>query len=54
MLILTAPGDRAGSVRLTTPGGRSRTIDVEPGHTVQAYVTDTVKSPNIPWSFVVT
>ena len=54
VLILTAPGDRAGSVRLTTPGGRSRTIDVEAGHTVQAYVTDTVKSPNSPWSFVVT
>jgi hypothetical protein len=54
VLILSAPGKRSGTVRLTTPGGRSRTIEVEAGHTVQTYVTDTVKSKTGPWPFVVT
>jgi hypothetical protein len=54
VLILSAPGKRSGTVRLTTPGGRSRTIEVEAGHTVQTYITDTVKSKTGPWPFVVT
>jgi hypothetical protein len=53
VLVLTAPG-AAGSVRLTTPSGHTRTINVAAGHTVQTYVTDTVKSATGPWSFVVT
>ncbi|HVS67917.1 MAG TPA: DUF5719 family protein [Mycobacteriales bacterium] len=53
VLILTAP-DTAGSVRLTTPSGHSRTINIAAGHTVQTYVTDTVKAATGPWPFVVT
>jgi hypothetical protein len=54
VLILSAPGNNSGRVRLTTPGGASRTIDIEAGHTVQTYVTDTVKTKSGPWSFVLT
>ncbi|HVV77881.1 MAG TPA: DUF5719 family protein [Mycobacteriales bacterium] len=53
VLILSAPAG-AGSVRVTTPSGGSRTINVAAGHTVQTYLTDLVKSRTGPWSFVVT
>ncbi|HWC34950.1 MAG TPA: DUF5719 family protein [Mycobacteriales bacterium] len=54
ILLLSAPSTRAGSVRVTAASGASRTIDIAAGHTVQTYVTDTVKSGTGPWSFVVT
>jgi hypothetical protein len=53
-VILTAPTTQAGSVRLTTPDGKSRTLDVAAGHSVETYITDTVKAKTGPWSFVVT
>jgi hypothetical protein len=53
-LILAAPTTQSGSVRLTTPDGKSRTIDVEAGHSVETYITDTLRAKTGPWSFVVT
>lgn len=53
LLLLSAPKD-AGSVRITTPTGAGRTISVAAGHSVEVDITDTVKSGNGPWPFVVT
>lgn len=53
LLLLSAPG-AAGSVRLTTPSGFSRTFNVAAGHSEELNVTQFVKAGNGPWSFVVT
>ncbi|MGN6473622.1 MAG: DUF5719 family protein [Mycobacteriales bacterium] len=53
LLLLSAP-QAAGSVRLTTPSGFSRTFNVAAGHSVELNITQFVKSGSGPWSFVLT
>jgi hypothetical protein len=53
VLLLTAP-EAAGSVRVTTPSGATRTIAVPAGHSVAVDITDTVRTKSGEWPFVVT
>jgi hypothetical protein len=53
LIILSAP-EGAGSVRITTPSGSSRTINVAAGHSTEIDITNTVKAPSGSWPFVIT
>jgi hypothetical protein len=52
LLVLTAP-QAGATVKVTGLTGHSQTITVAAGHTVEADVTATVRSPSSSWPFVV-